>query len=190
MFVLGSTVISPDRAFTHPESGVQYPSNWLRLASPAEREAIGIRELPDPPQWDQRFYWGYDDDGQLILKDHGQLVEQWTATTRATANTLLQPTDWIIIREADNGKAADPALKQWREGIRQASGVKIATIAATADTPELAAYITGTEYPVWPADPYAPVPDGDAGTADPDGMVLDFNGGSTGAAILTSPTII
>jgi hypothetical protein len=170
MFVLGSTVLSLDRAFTHPESGVQYPANWLKLASPAEREAIGIRELPDPPQWDQRFYWGYDDDGQLIPKDHAQLVEQWTATTRTTAGTLLQPTDWIIIREADNGKAADPALKQWREGIRQASSVKIAAIAATVDTPELAAYITGTEYPVWPADPYATVLDADAGDAAADGL--------------------
>jgi hypothetical protein len=170
MFVLGSTVLSPDRAFTHPESGVQYPSNWLRLSTAAEREAIGIRELPDPPQWDQRFYWGYDDDGQLIPKDHAQLVEQWTATTRTTAGTLLQPTDWIIIREADNGKAADPALKQWREGIRQASGVKIAAIADTADTAELASYITGTEYPVWPADPYAPVLDADAGDVAADGL--------------------
>jgi hypothetical protein len=160
MFVLGSTVLSPDRAFTHPESGVQYPSNWLKLATAAEREAIGIRELPDEPVHDQRFFWGYDDDGQLIPKDHAQLVGQWTATTRTTANTLLAPTDWIIIREADNGKPADPALKQWREDIRAASGVKITAIAATADTAALAAYITGADYHVWPVDPYAPAADG------------------------------
>ena len=151
MFVLGSTVLSPDRAFTHPESGVQYPANWLRLASAAEREAIGIRELPDPQQWDQRFYWGYNEDGNLIPKDHTQLVEQWTQQTRTTANTLLQPTDWVIIREADNGKAADPLLKTWRQDIRLATGTKITTIAATADTAELAAYITSQEYGEWPS---------------------------------------
>jgi hypothetical protein len=33
---------------------------------------------------------------------------------RANANAILRDTDWIIIREADNGKPADPALKQWR----------------------------------------------------------------------------
>ena len=169
---------------------IQYPANFLRLASPAQRAAIGITERPDPPVWDQRFYWGYDQDGNLIPKDHTQLVEQWTQQTRTTANSLLTPTDWIIIRESDNGKPADPAIKTWREDIRLATGVKNAAIAATADTAELASYITGTEYPVWPADPYAPVSDSDAGAADPDGVVLDFNGGSTGAAILTSPTII
>jgi hypothetical protein len=158
MFVLGSTILSPDRPFT--ANGIKYPANWLRLSTAAEREAIGIRELPDPQPYDQRFYWGYDDDGQLIPKDHAQLVEQWTDTTRTTANTLLQPTDWVIIREADNGKAADPTIKQWREDIRTASGVKIVAIAATSDTAALAAYITGADYHAWPADPYAPAADG------------------------------
>jgi len=179
MFVLGSTVLSPDRAFTHPESGVQYPANWLRLASAAEREAIGIRELPDPQQWDQRFYWGYNEDGNLIPKDHAQLVEQWTQQTRTTANTLLQPTDWVIIREADNGKAADPLLKTWRENIRLATGVKVTAIVATLDTAELAAYITGTEYPIWPVDPHAPVPSDDAGVSDFDGLEPIGDGGAT-----------
>ena len=170
MFVLGSTILSPDRAFTHPETGVRYPANWLRLSTLDEKKAIGIRELPDPQQWDQRFYWGYDEDGNLIPKDHAQLVEQWIQQTRTTANTLLQPTDWVIIREADNGKAADPLLKTWRENIRLATGVKVTAIAATVDTPELAAYITGTEYPVWPTHPCAPVLDADAGDVAADGL--------------------
>jgi hypothetical protein len=140
-------------AFTDPETGVQYPANWLRLASPEERAAIGITEVPDPAPYDQRFYWGPD-----LPKDHTQLVEQWTQQTRYTANTLLQPTDWIIIREADNGKEADPLIKVWREDIRLATGTKITAIGATATTDELAAYITGPDYPAWPADPYAPAP--------------------------------
>ena len=151
MFLLDGRPLSPDVAFTH--DGIQYPANWLRLASPEEREAIGITEVPDPAPYDQRFYWGPG-----LPKDHTQLVEQWTQQTRTTANTLLAPTDWIIIREADNGKAADPLLKTWREDIRLATGVKVTAIRDTADTDELAAYITGPDYPVWPADPYAPQP--------------------------------
>ena len=178
MFILDGKPLALDRAFTH--DGVQYPANWLRLASPAERAAIGITEAPDPPTWDQRFYFGYDQDGKLIPKDHTQLVEQWTQQTRTTANTLLAPTDWIIIRESDNGKPADPAIKTWRENIRLATGVKNAAIAATADTDELAVYITGTEYPVWPADPYAPVSDSDAGTTSDDGVVFPSNGVTSG----------
>jgi hypothetical protein len=151
VFLLDGKPLSPDVAFTH--DGIQYPANWLRLSSPQERKAIGITEVPDPQPYDQRFYWGPG-----LPKDHTQLVEQWVAQTRTTANTLLAPTDWIIIREADNGKAADPVLKTWREDIRLATGVKATAIRDTADTDALAAYITGPLYPVWPADPYAPQP--------------------------------
>jgi len=151
MFILDGRPLSPDVPFEH--NGISYPANWLRLASPEEREAIGIEEVPDPQPYDQRFYWGPG-----LPKDHTQLVEQWVAQTRTTANTLLAPTDWIIIREADNGKAADPVLKTWREDIRLATGVKATAIRDTADTDALAAYITGPLYPVWPADPYAPQP--------------------------------
>jgi hypothetical protein len=151
MFLLDGKPLSPDVAFTH--DGIQYPANWLRLASTEEREAIGITETADEPWYDQRFYWGPD-----LPKDHAQLVEQWTQQTRHTANTLLAPTDWIIIREADNGKAADPVLRTWREEIRLASGSKVYEIQQTIDTAALAAYITGPDYPAWPADPYAPQP--------------------------------
>ena len=156
MFILDGQPLAPDVPFKH--AGIQYPANWLRLSSQKERLAIGITEVPDPQPYDQRFYWGYDAEGKLIPKDHTQLVEQWTQQTRTTANTLLSPTDWIIIREADNGKAADPVLKTWREDIRLATGVKVTAIRDTTDTEELAAYITGADYPVWPVDPYAPVP--------------------------------
>jgi hypothetical protein len=151
MFLLDGRPLSPDVAFTH--DGIQYPANWLRLSSQQDRAAIGITEVPDPAPYDQRFYWGPD-----LPKDHAQLVEQWTQQTRTTANTLLAPTDWVIIREADNGKPADPLLKTWREDIRLATGVKVTAIRDTADTDALAAYITGANYPVWPADPYAPQP--------------------------------
>jgi hypothetical protein len=161
-------LISPDVAFTL--NGVQYPANFLRLSTEQEKAELGIIWVAPDPVYDQRFFWGYNAEGNLIPKDHTQLVEQWTQQTRTTANTLLAPTDWMIIRESDNGKAADPAIKTWREDIRLASGSKVTAIAATVDTAELAAYITGTEYPVWPADPYAPIPDADAGDVAADGM--------------------
>ena len=192
MFLLDGKVLPLDTPFKH--AGISYPATWLRLTTLQEKEAIGIVEVPDPPNpsYDQRFYWGYDADGHLIPKDHTQLVEQWTNQTRQTANTLLAPTDWIIIREADNGKAADPALKQWREDIRLATGTKNAAITATADTDELAAYITGSAYPIWPSDPYNPPviaadPAGDGLEPAVDGGtgldVIDFAANSTSAGI-------
>jgi hypothetical protein len=155
MFILDGKPLAPDSAFTDPATGVQYPANFLRLASPEDRAAIGITEAPDPVWYDQRFYWGPE-----LPKDHAQLVEQWVAQTRATANTLLAPTDWMVIREADNGKPMDAAIKAERQGIREAAGTKIAAINATATTAELAAYITSAAYSSWSApepEPEAPV---------------------------------
>jgi len=151
MFILDGKPLSPDVPFEH--DGIQYPANWLRLASPDERAAIGITEVPDPVPYDQRFQWGWTEGGQPIWKDHGQLVEQWSQQTRTTAGTLLQPTDWMIIRHADNGTEIPIDWQLWRQLVRITTGDKITAIEATTTTEELAAYITGADYPTWPDQP-------------------------------------
>jgi len=155
MFLLNGVTLPIDACFTDPATGIQYPANWLRLSSPEDRAAIGITEQSEPAWYDQRFYWSPE-----LPKDHSQLVEQWIGQTRATANTLLAPTDWMVIREADNGKPMDAAIKAERQGIREAAGTKIAAINATTTTAELAAYITSAAYSSWSApdpEPEAPV---------------------------------
>jgi hypothetical protein len=146
MFLLNGVTLPIDAGFTDPATGVQYPANFLRLASPAERAAIGITEEPDPAWYDQRFYWSPE-----LPKDHAQLVEQWVAQTRTTANTMLAPTDWQVIRESDNGKLMDAATKTERQRIRDAAGTKIAAINATTTTEKLAAYVTSPAYSSWSA---------------------------------------
>ncbi len=152
MFILDGRPLSPAVPFEH--DGISYPANWLRLASPEERAAIGVTEEPDPAPYDQRFYWGPG-----LPKDHGQLVEQWTTQTRTTCGTLLVPTDWMVIRQQDNGTVIDPAIQGWRQDLRLACELKISGIIATTTTEELAAFITSPEYSSWPPDPYAPQPE-------------------------------
>ena len=159
-YKLDGKTLPLDRPWTYQE--IQYPSNWLRLSTAQDRAELGIVWEADPPTWDQRFYWGYDADGQLIPKDHGELVTLWTANTRTTANTLLTPSDWMVIREADNSTDMDSTWKAWRESIRLAANEKIQQIAATADTDSLAAYIKDAAYATWPADPDQPITSVDA----------------------------
>ena len=173
MFLLDGKPLSPDVAFTDIH-GIQRPANFLRLATPEEREAAGVTEVPDPPAWDQRFYWGYDADGQLIPKDHTQLVEQWSDQTRTTAGTLLQPTDWMVIREADNGAVMPQEVKDRRQEIRLLSGDKITAIQATTTTEELAAYVTSAEYSRWEPEPEPPLED-----------TITFSGGVTSGQIIS-----
>ena len=143
MFILNNQPLSPDRAFT-TEDGTQYPSNWLRLATVEEREAIGITETPDPIPVDQRFYW---DTG--IPKDHTELVEQWTAQVKATAGSLLAQTDWYITRASETGLAAPQSVLERRSLIRAMSNDKEGFLSLTETTEQLAEYVTSAAFNNW-----------------------------------------
>ena len=159
MFILDGKRLALDRAFSH--GGISYPANWLRLASPAERAAIGITETAAEPTYNKRFYYGVDSEGNLMPRDHGELVSSWSTHTKRTANSILQGTDWMIIRASDNGTAVSSGISIWREDIRTTCASKITAIAATADTPALETYIgyitpsggAETDYNSWPSQP-------------------------------------
>lgn len=148
MYFLNSQPLSLGQPFTGP-NGVKYPANWLELSSEADRDAIGIIHKPDAPDFDSAFYIGYSESGELIPKDHSSLVSQYIVDCQGRAYGLLRSTDWMIIREIDNGTAVDPAVKQRRQQIRQLSDAKSAAIQATTTTEELAAYVTSEEYSSW-----------------------------------------
>lgn len=142
MFILDGKPLSADVAFT--TGGVQYPANWLRLASPEEREAIGITEVPDPPYYDQRFYWGPD-----LPKDLDQLKTQWKQEQKTAAGQLLSQTDWAVIRSIENpGKPVSTTLKNYRASIRTTSDQREAAIDASLTVEELVVVLNNL--PNWP----------------------------------------
>ena len=73
MFMLNNNPLPVGRAFVH--AGIQYPSNWLRLASAAEKAAIGITEVADPVRADDRFYWDGDVNNPKELADREEVDE-------------------------------------------------------------------------------------------------------------------
>ena len=179
MFVLEGKPLSPDVAFTTAD-GTQYPANWLRLASPEDREAVGITEEPDPPAYDQRFYWGYDEQGNLIPKqlddeavvdengdpvmDAGQqpliqkgLKSQWISQQKETAGSLLTPTDWYVTRNAETGVAIPAEVLSKRESIRSISGQRESLIAAVTSVEELV-NLLNAQPEVWDFDTEGMVP--------------------------------
>jgi hypothetical protein len=151
MFILDGKPLALDRAFTAPD-GTQYPANWLRLSSPAQREAIGITEQPNPPSWDQRYYWGYDADGNLIPKQLEDEVvtpeegEPYTQTglktlhinqTKETANTLLAPTDWYVIRQLERNIDIPVGIVSYRASVIEVSEQRETLIGLTTSVAEL-----------------------------------------------------
>jgi hypothetical protein len=163
MFILRGAPLSPDVAFLD-DNDIQRPAGWLRRCTIEERTAAGVSEQPDPPAPpDQRFAWGYADDGSTIWKDHAQLVELWVGQVKQTAASLLQQTDWLVVRSQDLSSqkpVPDWALNE-RGLIRFKSDEKEAAIRATADSAELAAYVTSPAFSLWedaPAPTPAPTP--------------------------------
>lgn len=131
--------------------GVQYPANWLRLTSTAEKVAIGITEVSDPEPYDDRFYWSIDNPKQLedltVTPEEGEpytqkgLKSQWIAQVKDTAGKLLSQTDWMVIRKAERDVAIPDAVVAKRAAIvAEANRLEVA-IQACADVPALIAAI-------------------------------------------------
>jgi len=141
--------ISDSMAFTLND--VQYPSNWLSLSTEQELMQRGITgPLPEPPWYDQRWAWGFNDDSSLNWKDLEPLKEEYIAHVKRNAGSMLGATDWMVTRSAEpNGKQVPDAVLAERAAIRAKSDEKETAILATTTTEELAAYITGPDYPVW-----------------------------------------
>ena len=162
-YKLGSRRLALDVAWEH--NGVQYPANWLRLSTAQDRAELGIIWEDASPTYNQKWYWGKDSDGNLIPKTYTDLKTLWIAKTKATANSLLQPSDWRVIKAKERGTTMNATWKTWRQTIRNECTTMVAAIEATASVGDtsphadfgrveaLQQYIEGGTYNVWTADP-------------------------------------
>ena len=66
-FKLGTKTIQLDTPFTH--NNLQYPSNWVRLASEEDKAAIGMTWEADAVRADDRYYWSGDINNPKALED-------------------------------------------------------------------------------------------------------------------------
>ena len=153
MLKLDNKPLSYDRAFTH--DGIQYPANWLRLASLEEKTAIGITEVANDPTYDQRFYWGVDnpkqlndqpavdEDGKELGYTQAGLKTQWSATQGEIAASLLAPSDWRVIKAKETGTNIPSAWKTYRAAVRTACNTRQTEIGNAADVPALKELLFG-----------------------------------------------
>ena len=66
-FKLGTKTIQLDTPFTHND--IQYPANWIRLASEEDKANIGLTWEADAVRYDDRYYWGGDINTPKALED-------------------------------------------------------------------------------------------------------------------------
>ena len=162
-YKLGSRRLALDVAWEHND--VQYPANWLRLSTAQDRAELGIIWEDASPTYNQKWYWGKDSDNNLIPKTYTDLKTLWIAKTKQAANSLLQPSDWRVVKAKERGTTMNATWKTWRQTIRNECTTMVAAIEATADVGDtsphadfgrveaLQQYIEGGSYNVWTADP-------------------------------------
>ena len=165
MLLLDGKQLVPGRPFTH--NGIQYPSNWLRLTSWEEKEAIGITEVPDPAPVDTRFYWDHDlpkrledepavdENNDPVLDENGVQVintglkTQWKAQQDQTAYSLLAPTDWYVVRKTEVGTDVPVGITSFRADVRTICEGRKNAIGLATDVPSLIGITTfsGLDWP-------------------------------------------
>lgn len=95
-FKLGNKTIQLDTPFTHND--IQYPANWIRLASEEDKAAIGLVWEADPVRADDRFYWNGDINNPKALEDKLETkengtplyVQKWNPVTEQMEDTDKQ----------------------------------------------------------------------------------------------------
>ena len=160
-FKLDGKPLAVDVAFSHND--INYPANWLRLASKTEKEAIGITEVADDPVYDSRFYWGdgtakalddvneKDKDGNLLKDENGNQVvtlgvkSVLKAQEKTTAGSLLAEYDWYVVRKAEKGTSIPSSISTYRDGVRTACDTREKEIDACSDTAALVTLYSNKE---------------------------------------------
>jgi hypothetical protein len=147
IYSLNGRVLSQEEPFEH--NGDQYAS--IESLSKEQQDALGIVELESYPNYDQRFWWGVTPEGDYIPKRLEGLIELWVKHTNDEAGRKLSETDWMVIREIDNGTKIPNDVKTLRQEIRDASNQKVIRIKDSLNVGTLAQYLTSSEYNSWPS---------------------------------------
>ena len=128
------------------DNKIRHPSNW-NIWTDAYKKSMGLT-WEDPPSiptpYDDRFYLGRDDKGNLREKsltdvnvvdldgkafidpDTGKqmvdlgLKSVWIAKTKEKTNNLLARTDWMVVRKSEKGTAIPTATATYRDKVRTA----------------------------------------------------------------------
>ena len=148
---------SVSKVYTRPKSitlgDIQYPSNIFMLWTSSELEAIGIYEVvidntnyKDPEYYintNQSFAFGSGKVtatyGTATARDLDTLKTNHCQTIDNEAYGLLQPNDWMVVRNAESSKAIPSDWLDYRVAVRTAATDMKTKINAVSDVDALAA---------------------------------------------------
>lgn len=90
-----------------------------------------------------------------MIEDLVVAKEVATNSVRSTAYSLLQPTDWVVVREMETGAAVSEEITTYRAAVRTTSAEKVTMIEASDSIDDLQTYLRSEEFASWPESPAA-----------------------------------
>ena len=135
--------------------GVQYPSDIFGMWSNSELAVIGIVpvEQDNTNLKDKEYYintaqsYAYNTETGKATASYGtatalslsDLKTRHKGTINRQAGSTLQPTDWMVLREADGGTAMPSDIKTKRAAVRTKANAMCTQIDGAANVDALAA---------------------------------------------------
>ena len=157
--------INEGQAFTI--DGVQYPQNWLNLSTPEEKAAIGLEEViaTNSPANDQ-YYWVSTELNKATLtyvntpKNLTDVKSNALSTINNTAYTILQPSDWMVVKSVETSTPINPDWNSYRASVRATADSTRTAVTAAADVDAVATIMGAIAWPKSPSQMAAEAPVG------------------------------
>jgi hypothetical protein len=145
---------------TSEYKGKTYPIGNQLIIREYPQPAVPLGFNPDAPPTQTLTYtylfWTGSAFVWSLFDPNGTLASGQSTSTdwvNSEAYTILQPTDWYVVRQVENGTEIPANWNTWRQVIRQEANEKNTRIAACTTLQELLAYTTTTAFGTWTQPP-------------------------------------
>ena len=146
-------------AFKHPTTGIQYPRNWITLASDSEKAAIGLIEVTYSGSHKDGEYYNNTESAPVYDASKGTVVITKSSTAKNLADlktkkksessggayTSLQTTDWYVVRKEEIGTAIPSNVTAYRTAVRLVCNSLNTAITNASDVDALAALYSNAD---------------------------------------------
>ena len=122
-------------AFKHPTTGIQYPRNWLNLASNSEKTSVGFIEITYSGTHKNIEYYFNSESSPVYDASKGTVTITKSSSAKnlasmkvskkqqasTSAYSSLVPTDWYVTRKSETDTAIPSAISKYRTDVRTAT---------------------------------------------------------------------
>ncbi len=95
-------VLPQDKAFSH--NSISFPANWLRVSTPADKEAQGIS-------------WVTPEEPPVVRAPLEREKSDGIARAKDTAGKLLAQSDWMVVASVERDRAVADDWAEYRAAV-------------------------------------------------------------------------